>query len=158
MSEATEQVTREAIAAGAAWWASRLGNCHHDVVGLNAPNRRLTVEDMELAVSMNAGTVRGKYSPEEAGRFRVALETAIDAHLRGVLPVQQRRHPRYDNHQDVVSCDYDPDNTLCAAAEAAGLDLDSRDLPAKTMMIFRDSKVIVSEGYGAPYVTIWPAG
>jgi hypothetical protein len=150
---------REAIAAGAAWWASRLGNCHHDSVGLNAPRRRLTAEDMEAAIYENLATVRGRYSTEEAARFRIALEDAIAAHLRGEEPVTSgtKRHaPRYGNHQDVVYCDYEPDETLIAAAEAAGIDLGRRDLPVKTDMVFSNTRVTVSEGYGAPDVTIWP--
>jgi hypothetical protein len=152
---------REAIAAAAAWWASRLGDCHHDAVGLNAPNVRLTVEDMETAISENITTMRGKYSAEEQELFRIALEDAIAAHLRGEEPATsgtRRSAVRYSNHEDVVYCDYDPDETLIAAAEAAGIDLDSRDLPRKTTMIFSNSRVIVSEGYAAPFVAIWPEG
>jgi hypothetical protein len=52
--------------------------------------------------------------------------------------------------------DYDPDDLLCAAADRAGIDMHSRELPVKTYMIFRDGEVIVSEGYGAPYEALWP--
>src|ERR1035441_9595277 len=54
-------IPQGAVLAAAAWWASRLGNCHHDVVGLSAPNRQLTAAGMDLAISMNLEAVRGKY-------------------------------------------------------------------------------------------------
>jgi len=130
---------REGIAVAAAWWASRLGTVPDD---MSAPNP-------------------DRYSAEEIERFRLALETAIAAHLRGEVPVllaHPNRAVRYSNHGDVVYFDYDPDDTLCAAAEAAGITIGWTSLPRKITMIFRESEVTVSDGYGAPYVAIWPAG
>ncbi len=129
---------REGIAAAAAWWASRLG----------------TVPE-SLSVPRPC-----RYSDDERERFRVALEAAISANLRGGVPALQahpKRAPRYSNHRDVVEFDYDPDDTLCAAAEAAGIRVDWTSLPRKTLMILRESEIAVSEGYGAPYEAIWPS-
>ena len=75
-----------------------------------------------------------------------------------MLQAHPQRAPRYSNHQNVVEFDYDPDDTLCAAAEAAGVRIDWTSLPRKTLMILRESEVTVSDGYGAPYAAIWTAG
>lgn len=147
-------IPQGAVVAAAAWWASRLGNCHHDVVGLSAPNRRLTVADMELAISMNLETVRGKHSAGQVESYRQALEGVIGEHVAGCTPpICGGKHVGRGRH--VFDCDYDPGETLCVAAERAGIDLDARDLPAKTFMILTADSVTVSEGYGAPLETIW---
>jgi hypothetical protein len=108
------------------------------------------ISEMDLTISLNLGTVRGSRTPAEQERFREALEALIGEHLRDcgtcafAVP---------DHH--VVSVDYDPDELLFAAAGRAGIDMESRELPAKTIMVFRNGSVRVSEGYGSPYVTIW---
>lgn len=131
-------VPAEAIAAAAAWWAARLGTVPESP-GYPAPCR---------------------YSAEETERFRVALEAAIGAHLRGEVP-DLEAHPRraagYDNHENVVFFDYDPDDTLCAAAEAAGITLDWTSLFRKTTMTLYSGEVVVSDGYAAPREAIWSA-
>lgn len=133
--------TREEAAA--TWWASRLGNATHNV-GMG------NVSEMELTISLNLDTIRGSRTEAEQERFREALEAIIAEHLRDcdtcafAVP---------DHH--VVKVDYDPDELLFAAAARAGIDMDSRELPAKTTMVFRGGSVRVSEGYGTPYVTIW---
>jgi hypothetical protein len=147
-------IPQGAVLAAAAWWASRLGNCHHDVVGLSAPDRQLTAAGMDLAISMNLEAVRGKYSAGQAAAYRQALEEVIGEHVRDCRP--PTCGGKYVGHgRHVFNCDYDPDETLCRAAERAGIDLDSRDLPAKTFMILKADSVTVSEGYGAPLETIW---
>lgn len=145
---------QSAIQASAAWWASRLGNCHHDPVGLNSPNARLTVDDMEWAVLLNVSTVRGKYSAGEQDAYRQALEGVITDHLRDCAGPDCHGKRRGDGRH-VFECDYDPDAVLCAAAERAGISLGSRDLPMKTFMIFEADSVVVSEGYGAPFEVVW---
>ena len=136
-------MTETPAATAAAWWASRLGDATHHV-GMG------NVSEMELTISLNLDTVRGSRTPQEQERFRQALEAVIGEHLRDcdtcALAVP-------DHH--VVKVDYDPDDFLCAAADRAGIDMSPRELPAKTTMIFRPDSVKVSEGYGAPYVTIW---
>jgi hypothetical protein len=108
------------------------------------------VSEMDLTISLNLDTVRGTRTPEEQERFREALEAVVGEHLRDcgtcafTVP---------DHH--VVQVDYDPDEMLSAAAARAGIDMRSRELPVKTTMVFRAGSVRVSEGYGAPYVTIW---
>ena len=131
-------------AAAARWWASRLGNATHNV-GMGS------VCEMELTVSLNAGTVRGSRTAEEQERFRVAAEDAIGEHLRDCpacewMPSGQHR----------IVVEYDPDDLLRAIAERAGIDMAANELPAKTRMLFRHGEVTVKEGYGSQYVTIWP--
>lgn len=127
-----------AIAAAASWWASRLG-----------------------AVPEGPSFPRpSRYSAEEAERFRIALEPSIAAHLRGEVPELKAHSVRggvYFRREGVVQFDYDPDETLCAAAEAAGITIDWTSLPRKIMMIFRESEVTVSDGYAAPWEAIWSA-
>jgi len=129
-------VPAEAIAFAAAWWAERLGA---------APARELDPQP-------------DRYSAEERERFRVALETAIGNHLRGEVP-ELHGHPqravRYSNHENVVYYDYDPDDTLCAAAEIAGITLGWRSMPGKTTMILEESEIRVSDGYAAPWLPVW---
>jgi hypothetical protein len=127
----------------AAWWASRLGNATH-----NAGMRG--VSEMELTVMLNAGTVRGSRTAEEQERFRAALEEVIGEHLRDCpgckwMPSGEHR----------VKVEYDPDDLLYAAAERAGIDMDSRELPVKTVMLFQGGEILAKEGYGSPYEVIW---
>jgi hypothetical protein len=138
----TACVTQEAAAAR--WWASRLGNATHDVGMGNA-------SEMDLTIMLNLDTVRGSRTQAEQERFRAALEAVIGEHLRECATCGNPGGGVYHK----VRVDYDPDDLLFAAAERAGIDMHSRELPAKTYMIFRDGEVIVSEGYGAPYETIW---
>src|ERR1700722_6734181 len=76
-------VPEEGIAAAAAWWASRLGNCHHDPIGLDKPDKPVTVGDMEWVIEMNLQAERGKYGPAQVERYRLALGEVIWEHLRG---------------------------------------------------------------------------
>lgn len=132
-------------ATAAAWWASRLGNATHNA-GMG------NVSEMDLTISLNLDTIRGSRTPHEQERFRVALEAVIGEHLRDCATCATSVP---DHH--VIRVEYDPDKLLFAAAARAGIDMESRELPVKTFMIFRPESVTVSEGYGAPLVTIWPA-
>lgn len=145
----------EAIAAAAAWWASRLGNCLHDPIGLDAPNRQLTVNDMEWVIQLNLQTQRGKYSPEQVQVYQIELDRVIREHLRGCPGTGECGKVYVGHGEHRINCDYDPDETLSAAAERAGIDLDSSDLPCKTTMILAIKSITVKEGYAAPWVTIW---
>ncbi len=51
--------------------------------------------------------------------------------------------------------DYDPDDTLCAAAELAGITLGWRSMPGKTTMILEESEIRMSDGYAAPWLPVW---
>jgi hypothetical protein len=140
---APETATTQAATA-AAWWASRLGNATHDAGMGNA-------SEMDLTIMLNLDTVRGSRTPAEQERFRVALEAVIGEHLRECATCGNAGGEVYH----ALRVDYDPDDLLCSAADRAGIDMRSRELPVKTLMIFRAEHVIVSEGYGAPYLTIW---
>jgi hypothetical protein len=108
------------------------------------------VSEMDLTISLNLDTDRGSRTPQEQRLFREALEAGIAEHLRdcGTCAVAVPDH-------HVVKVDYDPDDLLSGAAARAGIDMESRELPCKTTMVFRAGSVRVSEGYGSPYVTIW---
>lgn len=128
----------EAISFAAAWWAARLG----------------TVRARE------GDPQPSRYSDDDRERYRVALEPAIAAHLRGEVPeirFHMQRAVRYSNHENVVYFDYDPDDTLCAAAEAAGISLGWHCMPRKTMMILEESEIRVLDGYAAPWLPVWTA-
>jgi hypothetical protein len=139
----TASVTQEAAAAR--WWASRLGNATHNAGMGNA-------SEMDLTIMLNLDTARGSRTPAEQERFRVAFQEVLAEHLRECATCGNPGGSIWHK----VRVDYDPDDLLCAAAERAGIDMRSRELPAKTMMLFRDGEVVVSEGYGAPYETLWP--
>lgn len=129
-------VPAEAVAFAAAWWAERLGS--------------VPVSELDPRPA--------RYTGEERERYRVALETAIANHLRGEVPEldpRQQRAPRYSNHENVVYFDYDPDDTLCAAADLAGITLGWRCMPGKTTMILEESEIRVSDGYAAPWSPVW---
>lgn len=134
----------EAVTA-AAWWASRLGNATHNA-GMG------NVSEMELTIMLNLDTVRGSRTPAEQEQYRRALEEVIGEHLRDCASCDSWRGAAVRHY---VRVDYDPDDLLFAAAGRAGIDMHSRELPAKTCMIFQDGEVIVSEGYGAPYLEVW---
>jgi hypothetical protein len=137
---------------GADWWISRLGS-HHDPIGMGS-GRALTVDDMELLVSLNVATVRGgRFDADERDRFQRELEEGIEALIRA--PDDPRRLPE---KLRVVQVDWEPDDTLVQAAARAGLDLEVTDLPLKTMMVIEPGvQVRVSQGYGQPWQTIWPS-
>lgn len=131
-----ETTVTPGVAAAAAWWASRLGTVPESA---SFPSPR-------------------RYSAEEAERFRVALEAAIAAHLRGEVPELRAHSVRgglYFSSEGVVQFDYDPDETLCAAAEQAGITLGWTSMPRKIMMLIDESGVRVADGYAAPWETLW---
>jgi hypothetical protein len=157
MPELSWQAREPEAEAAADWWASRLGNCHHDTVGLDAPRRALTVADMETAIEMNLRVKRGKYDDNQVAVFQIALSVVLADHLATCTQGYASSRSHCSTGRHVVFCDWDPDGTLVRAAERAGIDLDSDDLPRKTTMIIKPGETIqVSEGYGAPYITIWP--
>lgn len=53
-----------------------------------------------------------------------------------------------------LDCDYSPDMTLSAAAADAGIPRDN--FPWKVSMRIDEECVTVKNGYGAPWVRIWP--
>jgi hypothetical protein len=54
-----------------------------------------------------------------------------------------------------LDCDYAPDQILSNAARKTGVDL--ANFPWKTSMHVCPSEVRVKDGYGAPWLTIYPA-
>jgi hypothetical protein len=148
-------VPEDGIAAAAAWWASRLGNCHHDPIGLDAPDKALSVDDMQWVIEMNLQAKRGKYDPGQLERYRAALAEAIWEHLRGCPGAGTCGGRSVGPGRHTIACDYDPDQTLCSGAARAGIELDSLDLPCKTTMLLQADSITVSEGYGGPWMTIW---
>lgn len=54
----------------------------------------------------------------------------------------------------ILDVDYHPDMLLYTAAQIAGID-DNMSFPWKTSMRITKNKVSVSEGYAAPWETLW---
>lgn len=98
-------------------------------------------------------------TPEAAAVFAKALEAGIteglaaDAARIEKLTAETGRRPYGVSLP--VCVDYDPDDILGAAAEAAGIR--ERCFPLKTTMLVRPDHVIASWGYGAPYRLVWAA-
>ncbi len=126
----------EAVAAAARWWAAELGG--------TPPTPGSLTELVARKVP---------FADEDRDRFRAALETSIAEHLRDCPGCVGMSHGRHN-----VRMGYDPDAVLRAAAEKAGIELLFGDLSRKTAMIFEEGAISVSEGYGAPYGTVWAGG
>ena len=79
--------------------------------------------------------------PEQLDAFRRALSVEIES----ILTAGGRQK---------IEVDYDPDATLCRAAQAAGFSFDLSEMPRKTLMRFLPEGIDVSQGYGQPFVAI----
>lgn len=134
----TDEVKPE-IAAAADWWASRIGR-----------GRRAS-GDAEVDLLMAAARTQSGRSTQEVTAFRAALLDTLEKHIA----------PHWDTPKGAsrrtVRVDYDPDQPLADAAEAAGLDLENGELPIKTVMWIDPGAVTVKEGYGAQRVLAWSA-
>lgn len=64
----------------------------------------------------------------------------------------EEKEKEWEGLQFCIGCDYGPDNVLGDAAKAAGIN--ELNFPFKTLMIFKDGKIMVRDGYGAPPVEI----
>ncbi|MHC3474674.1 hypothetical protein ACYF6T_39105 [Streptomyces sp. 7R007] len=139
---------RPEATAAANWWADKLaGPARHDV-GSGAE------ESSAIANTMSA-LVQRQRSQAQIDAFREALAEDIEQHLGtyGWLP----DHPEFGSYMRAVMVDYGPDPVLAGAAEKAGFELRTLDLPMKTVMWINPGIVKVSEGHSAKPVVIWRA-
>lgn len=90
--------------------------------------------------SVLAGMAKQNSTADVLEAFGVALKAAL------MTPGQY-------GYLDILSVDYDPDPTLRAAAEKAGL---LTKFPWKTRMFINPDCVAFSQGYGAPDVYHYP--
>jgi hypothetical protein len=116
----------EAIKAAAKWWADQLRGTTFDN-GVSEHNAMATMVQAS----------NKPLSDEVIRLFQKYLEIDI---------------PGMD--WPTLSVDYDPDQILSAAGEAAGINLEFR-LPWKTCMEIGDNEVQVACGYGKPFKTIY---
>ena len=135
--------------AAAAWWASRLGRASHDL-GTREPG-----EAASTAFAGFASAVLGdRFTDGDRDAFRRELALAIEDHLASSS--WRPDEPRWGSAIRAIMVDYGPDPVLKQAAQRAGLELKTLDLPLKTVMWVNPGQVSVGEGYNAPPVVIWP--
>jgi hypothetical protein len=136
----------EAVAA-AAWWAEQLAAkaVRHDVGDDTANILSNTV----------AGLVRRQRDQAQIDAFREALAEEIDQHVEryGWRPGQ----PHFGSAMRAIMVDYGPDPVLADAAEKAGFELKTLDLPMKTVMWINPGRVEVAAGYRSAPVVVWEA-
>ncbi|MFF8406933.1 hypothetical protein ACF06P_35560 [Streptomyces sp. NPDC015684] len=137
----------EAIAA-AAWWAQTLAKPVRHDLGRGAATQST------LANSV-AALVRRQRSLAEIEAFRDALADEIERHL-----TQNSWHPDepdFGSYMRAIEVGIGPDAVFTDAAETAGFELKTLDLPMKTIMWINPGIVKVAEGYGAPVTIVWRA-
>ena len=136
------EVTREMARTMAQWWGDQIGEgAHHD----NGDHDNLaSVFAGILADSMN----------QQADESQV--DKFVDILTEKILE-QSKENPYALRH--LLDCDYGPSKFLSDAAKEAGIS--TSNFPWKTSMGFFDddygeAEVMVSAGYRAPWVKIWP--
>lgn len=137
------------------WWASRLGNAEPHVT-----DSRDDAERETQAVAVFASSFSRTFTDQQRTAFARELAPLIEAHLRenetGIWEGAWRRDdPKRGSAIRDVSIDYAAHPVLRQAAEAAGIELKTLDLPLKTVMWINPGEVIVAEGYGSDGVDVW---
>lgn len=138
------EVTREMARTMAEWWGNQIrGNVRHD----NGDHDNLASVFAGLLADSMMKTV------DEA-----KVDKFVDI-LTGKILEQAKENPFALRH--LLVCDYAPDKFLSDAAKEAGID--SANFPWKTEMGIWETKdggadILVSAGYQAPWVKIWPKG
>lgn len=129
-------ITRDQIDRAVLWWGRSLEKPKFDNLG----DRGGTFQ--EEMPSILATMTRAKSGPteEQIAMFRMKLDELLSSDS-----VQAR-----EAFQRGLHVDYDPDRILAVALDHAGIAPGLTSLPWKTNMWFRDGKVTVSHGYGAP--------
>jgi len=128
------KIPNEAINAAAEWWMKRIsGQVTHD----NGDNSFGSVFAGMLADQMVKPA-----SDDQLQRFKNSLVIRLS-----VMADQGRKNIWMDS-------DYSPDITLSAAAVDA--DIPKDNFPWKTNMRIEKDRVEVKNGYGMPWVRIWP--
>ena len=135
------EVTREMATAMAKWWGEQV---HTDTRHDNGDD-----SITGLFASILANRLNKEVTPEANTRFVEILTERI----------LERAKEKGRVWSLELSCDYGPSEFLYDAAKEAGID--SGNFPWKTDMRVREeddgtAKVLVSAGYRAPWVQIWP--
>ena len=135
---ATRNEVPEAMArAAASWWAGKIdGTCRHD----NG--------DVSLTGFLSGYLADKLNEPPEPGALEKFEEILANKLIHWDKPWRVDR----------LCSDYGPDMTLLEAAQEAGIS--PHNFPWKTNMYFDREKeeIIVSDGYRAPWETIWKDG
>lgn len=128
------KISNEAINAAAEWWAKRIsGKVVHD----NGDN-----SFGSIFAGMLADTGVKLLSDAQLQKFKNSLVMRISEKVsQGVTVVYLR-------------CDYAPCRELSEPAKDADIPLDN--FPWKTDMRIENDLIEVSDGYGMPWVQVWP--
>lgn len=120
----------------AKWWTEQLKNSRvklDDGTGEMNFYRAKAIEIEKFECAM--------HSEDELRRFEEALAELVE--IRSA-----------SQNSFIVRVDYDPDDTLCKAAESAGINLDWASLPIKTFTRISSGEVWLKHGYSAPHVKL----
>jgi hypothetical protein len=123
----------EAAQAAAKWWAEALRDPRFD----NGDGNGLAG-----VMAMMAARAAPPITDDQIERFKETLIKAMQS-------------PGFYGR---LAVDYDPDATLAAAAQSAGISARKTAFPWKTRMRITAHEVTVAAGYGAPYQVVWTAG
>lgn len=130
----------EAIAA-AHWWACKLAQAaeHEDITSRPVTYRR----------------PRHLYTAQQADAFRAHLAEVFERHLAEPLHGWRPEDPAWGRAFRSITTGYGLHPFLREAAEAAGIEVDSSDLPGETTMWIDPGCVRVGWGHGAAPVVVW---
>ena len=120
----------------AKWWTEQLKNSRvklDDGTGEMNFYRAKAIEIGKFECAM--------HSEDELRRFEEALAELVEIGSAS-------------QNSFIVRVDYDPDDTLCKAAESAGINLDWASLPIKTFTRISSGEVWLKHGYSAPHVKL----
>jgi hypothetical protein len=134
----------EALAA-AAWWAGKLAAAeeHDDITSQPVTMFRWP---------------RRRYSAQQVESFRAALAELFEAHIAEPLHGWRPEDPAWGRGFRSITTGYGLHPCLLDAAEAAGIEVDSSDLPMETTMWIDPGCVRVGWGRGAAPVVVWRGG
>ncbi|MFF9310116.1 hypothetical protein ACF1BS_04310 [Streptomyces sp. NPDC014748] len=131
--------------AAADWWAARLARpARHDVGDVQA----------NAVTNAVSALVQRQRTQAQIQAFREALADEIERHIEHGW---QPENPDFGSYMRTIGVDYGPDPVLADAAEKAGFELKTLDLPMKTVMWIDPGVVKVAEGHSAQPVVIWRA-
>ena len=131
------------LTAAMTWWGSRLGSA--------GPGNG---DAVHTAMMQSINERRPPIRLAQRQRFRRSLRGAL---LDRVANAPARAAREFDQGGLLVEIDYHPSPELVQACFAAHVDPTIGVLPVKTSMRIGAGAVVVSEGYRAPEVAIYPA-
>lgn len=125
----------ETARSAAKWWANQLRNGYVDDNGDHSPQGAMG----RVLSEMMQASRRHLYTPEAVDKFESLLTELIDQSNNGV--------------RLVLDVDYHPGPILYESLKGAGLPTEF-GLPCKTTMIIKGTEIMISTGYGAPYLPL----